>query len=443
MIVISGKCMNVKRALLLLAAVSTLSVAADMTPQEKEVIAGIRQMYAQQMGRQPTAEEEQKMLDRWRAVSMRMAVGAAQINRMGQGGMVPAVTATQAAPVAAAMSEEALAQKLAAQGPAKAGLTMEHVRDGLKIGGTTFLDPEGQIKSFAYDVLSGDLSYTIRSGDSLIYKYLRAGSAAEPVAFASARQSGDGWQVNTVTGKILNGNTVIPLAKGLMVARSGSVFLYEAGKGNQSAAVPDGWVMAPFQRGNVGATHYVMLERASSEVRGTAGGLFGSLKSLGAVVGVNKKEDYALMHLDTGKLHLLNVQSSGKNQAVMSNCRKRNAVVNECATMNTFESLYTDIGRNFGHYFWKADWYATPSGPIAVTMENGVADIYVLDLQSGKKVSVFHRGLGITSVDTVQGPDGKVAIKANWMFEDHKVDDAGKFLYENAAIADAQASVKP
>ena len=383
---------------------------------------------------------------------MNMSVTAARIQALAQGGAgawAPQQQQQQqrlAAPMqsqfSASTTEDALARQLSALGPARGNVPIERMRDGLKIGNTAFLDPEGQVRTYGFDVMTGDVSYSVRNGDALVYKYLRAGSSGDPVPFASARQDGAGWQVSTVTGKNFSGDSVIPLAKGVMVARAGSVFLYEPGKGSRSAVVPDGWNLAQFQRGNVGATRYVMLERSkpASEGKGTVGAFVSSLRSLGAVAGVNRKEDFALMNLETGQMHPLNIQSSGKNQAVMSNCQRRNALVNDCATMNFYESLYTDIGRNFGHYFWKADWYATPSGPLAITMENGVADVYALDLASGKKVTVFHRALGITSVDSHQASDGTVGITAKWMFEDHKVADAAAFLRDNPALGAAPVS---
>ena len=76
---------------------------------------------------------------------------------------------------------------------------------------------------------------------------------------------------------------------------------------------------------------------------------------------------------------------------------------------NSFESLYTDIGRNYGHYYWSVDWYMTPTGPIAVTMENGQKDVFIIDLKSSRKVNAFHRALGISSLDVTQSPTGVVA----------------------------------
>lgn len=424
----------------LLALATGAVAAADTTPQEQATLNAMRQSYIKQAGHPPTAAEERALLDMLRSAA-RMA-GQAGAGMAGQ-----AAPIRQAAPVqgnGAAMSEAALASQLDAMGGAKTRVRIEGARDGLRIDGDSFLDPEGQIRSYAFDPLTGDITYTILTRDAVVYKYLRAGSSADPVTLASAQQVQGGWQVTTVTGKTFSGDAVTPLAKGFMVSRSGSVFRYEPGKNARGVPVPAGWVMAQFQRGNVGATHFILLEREQpapgqgGSALGSLGSIFNQGKALIATAGLGKKEDYALMNLDTGKLYLLNIQVDGKLFTFMSNCRKRSFLVSDCATANTVESLYTaDNDRNYSHYFWKANWYATPTGPIAVTLENGVADVFVLDLESGKKATAFHRGLGLSKFDAGQAPDGTVSVQANLAFDHQQIADAGKFLKEYEPAVEA------
>lgn len=415
--------------------------AADLTDQEQSLLTQIRDSYAKQMGRQPTPEEEQKFLEQYRQSLINANVMAARMKAMaggqGFGGMqlsAPPAVAPVVAPQAT-ISEETLAKQIEALGRGQANLKIESAKDGLKVDGRAILDPEGQIKASAFDVLSGDVTYGISVGDNWVYKFMKAGSNSEPVTFATARFAQGEWQVRTVTGKQLVGTSVTPMARGVMVGRVGSAFRYEPGVGNKSAAVPEGWTLAQFQRGNVGATQFVLLEKVE-EPRGSGSlnSMLGAVSSMGAIMGISKKEDYALMHLGTGKLYPINVQLDGKERTVMSNCRKRNAVINQCSSSYSFESLYSGTGKNWGHYYWKANWYSTPDGPVAVTMENGVSDVYLLNLTTGKKVSAFHRGLGITSFDSIQTPDGKLALAADWMFETHKIDDALTYLRENPDI---------
>jgi hypothetical protein len=431
----------------LLAIAAHAAGAADTTAQEQTALTAMRQSYVKQTGHVPSAAEERAMLEMLRNASRTAAAMAGMAAMANGGGDMPHMAPQQRALPAqqgnsGAITEQALERSLAAMGGAKTRVRIEGARDGLRIDGESFLDPEGQIGGYAFDVLTGDITYTIRTGDGVVFKYLRAGSNADAVTLATAQQLQTGWQVTTVTGKTFSGDAVTPLAKGFMVSRSGSVFRYEPGKSSKGTAVPAGWVMAQFQRGNVGATRFILLEREQPAPGQSAGGLgaLGSIfdqgKALIATAGLGKKEDYALMNLDTGKLYPLNIQVDGKIYTFMSNCRKRSFFVSQCATANSVESLYTaDNDRNYSHYFWKANWYATPTGPIAVTLENGVADVYVLDLESGKKANAFHRGLGLSKFDSGQAPDGSVAIQANLAFDHQQIADAGKFLKESADVA--------
>jgi len=421
----------------LLALAAQAATAADTTPQEQAALNTMRQSYTRQTGHAPSAAEERAMLEMLRNASRTAAALAGDGDGAGQ--MMPQQRALPApqANAGATISEQALERSLAAMGGAKTRVRIEGARDGLRIDGESFLDPEGQIRGYAFDVLTGDITYTIQAGDTVVFKYLRAGTSADAVILATAQRLQTGWQVTTVTGKTFSGDAVTPMAKGFMVSRSGSVFRYEPGKSSRGTPVPAGWVMAQFQRGNVGATRFILLEREqpapgqSASGLGALGGLFDQGKALIATAGLGKKEDYALMNLDTGKLYPLNIQVDGKLYTFMSNCRKRSFLVSNCANANTVESLYTaDNDRNYSHYFWKANWYATPTGPIAVTLENGVADVYVLDLESGKKATAFHRGLGLSKFDSAQAPDGTVAIQANLAFDHQEIADAGKFLKE-------------
>jgi hypothetical protein len=142
--------------------------------------------------------------------------------------------------------------------------------------------------------------------------------------------------------------------------------------------------------------------------------------------------------MGTGKFYPLKVSSAGKQSVELSNCHRQNALVNRCATSTTRESLYSDGHRNPWHYYWCINWFATPAGPLAVSMENGVADVYLLDLEPGKKVLGFHRALGVSQVDAEQSPDGAVTVVAGLGFEQGRIDNAAVFLRDNAPAPDRQ-----
>src|SRR5262249_34677135 len=146
-------------------------------------------------------------------------------------------------------------------------------------------------------------------------------------------------------------------------------------------------------------TGYVLIEKDASQP-GEERGL-GSLKSL--INPFAKKEDFALYGLSSTRLYPLDIPASAKNVTVGSNCRKVNAVINKCATGTRLESLYQPNGlRNDGHYYWRVMWVNTPSGPLAAALENDLAALNLIELNTGKKVVGLSRKLGISGFDVKQ-----------------------------------------
>ncbi|TXI99363.1 MAG: hypothetical protein E6Q31_07330 [Aquabacterium sp.] len=452
---------------LLISASIGSAFAVDRTPQEAAALEVMRQNYIRVTGSVPTPEDEQKMLSEWKATVIRDTArmsatstatqstpsvspnaqfnlpvgGASGIQKMMQAAMQRAQNGSAAVPVAATisapvvMSDADLLKNISGKhAPTKVQISAR--RDGLMINGRVFADPEGRMTTYAYDVVSGDVTYQIATAGGFVFKFFNPSTGVEPVVIGSASGTGSGLQVSLVNGSTLGGDSVIPMPKGLIVARGANLFVYEPGKTIQTVSLPDGWALAQFQRGSVGATRTILLENASalsqSKDRSGLGSLISSAQSLGQMLGTNKKEDYAFMNIDSGNLIKLNISVEGKTQTVMSNCRRRNSFVNECATATSFESLYAPDGsRNKLHYFWQINWYQTPSGPIGIAQEGGLVDVSAIDLNTGKRVTLFHRAMGITSIDTYQSGDGLVTVSANWMFQDHVINDVAGFLASN------------
>lgn len=354
------------------------------------------------------------------------------LQRMGRVGVsTPNAANPPASPIApSAETEASLNEKILAFPAKDRELKFEDRKDGFSVNGQPFMDAEGRITKYSFDVLTGDVTYLVQTGgNSYIVKYVRAGSNMEGVTIGNATSMTSGWQVQTVTGKKMAGELLTVLPKGILVARDSAAFKYSPGSGVQNIAVPQCHIIAPFQHGNVGATDFVLLEKEDENKGSATGGLFGSLKAMGSVLGVNKKEDYALLSIKDGKMFLLNIASNGKDVHSYSNCRRQNNAVNNCATITNQEALYDNNGdRNTRHYFWRTNWFNTVSGPIAVAMENGVTDVTITDLTTGKKVIAFTRGMGILKFDASQEPSGKVKIVAQLGLGSETIDDALAFM---------------
>ena len=328
------------------------------------------------------------------------------------------------------VTEEQVAREIASWRKLNAPLTIRGRRDGFDVNGRPVLDPEGVIFSYAYDVTTGAITYAVRASRGIKIKTIAGIPNAQPLVLASGNQGNSGWELQTATGQQLSGSTLSILSDGFLVGRSSSAFRYQAGKGVQSIAVPDGYSITPLQRGNVGATGFILLEKEGA----TGGsdplsGLFSSVKAIGSIVGVNKKEDYFLMNIANGKLYPLNIAADGKQVTLMSQCRRVNWAVSECQKAQSFESTYgTDGLKNNSHYYWLVNWTGSPTGPVAFTLEDGLAKLYITDLTTGRKALAFDRSFGIADWNIDQSGDGKVALKAKLAFEWKEIPDAVGFL---------------
>lgn len=388
---------KLKVAGLALLAFSGLATAQNYTPaqmQQLQQMQQMQEMIRQRMGLSPTPAAE-------------------PVNQ------APAATET----------EVTLAEKLNAFPAKTADIKFEDRKDGFSVNGQPFMDAEGRISKYAFDVMTADVTYLVQTKDnSYTIKYVRAGSTMESINIGFASSGTNGWQVQTVTGKKLAGELLTVLPKGVLISRDAAAFKYTPGTGVNNIAIPQGYITAPFQHGNVGATDFVLLEKVEDKESAT-GGLFSSLKAMGNVLGINKKEDYALLSIKDGKMHLLNIAANGKDVKSYSNCRKENNFVNKCDSMTSQEALYEKNGdRNTRHYYWRTNWFNTTAGPIAIAMENGVSDVTITDLTSGKKVVGFNRGMGILKFDANQDASGKVKVVAQLGFETQTIEDALVFL---------------
>jgi hypothetical protein len=348
---------------------------ATLTPQEANVLTALKKQFNTVMGREPTEEEQKKMLDQWRANMMNTMAKIGAIQSMAQN---PSATVTQSAPsvlqavppitntqavnqnqnVAVTSSSQVINQSptpaytnqsldqktresdflktISSNNPLKP-LEIVGLRDGIRINNVNFVDPEGKMTAYSYDVTTGDITYQIAapSKNSFVFKYFNPGKQVDPIVIATAQTSGNGLQVTTSSGAVMSGQGVAPMSKGIIVYRGNTLFVYEAGVGVKSSGIPDGWFVAQFQRGNVGATRHILIQNLSALTnmrdKGGIGGFIGSTMALASSLGISKKEDFALLNIDDGSMVKFDISVEGTSQMILTNCQKRNSYFNECA----------------------------------------------------------------------------------------------------------------
>lgn len=404
---------------------------SEWTPMEQSFVAQARDAYARQ-GLPFTDDQASVAVRNMRAriAGITGQIGALQLLAGGRAPM-PETGGFDPRALAVTIDETRLGERVAAFPEPSARARITGRRDGFDVDGRPFLDAEGSITMHAHSMRTGYITYAARAGSGYVIKTWRVGSDMEPVTIARATLSANGWDVQTETGKRLAGAALTMAPLGFMVAREASAFRYVPGKGVEAIAVPDGYVLASMQRGDIGGTGFVLLEREQATgARGdSAGQLLSTFKALGSSLGMTRKEDYALMDTRDGRLFPLNVSAEGKLVNRYADCVKRNRLVNECASVHSFASLYDNMGmRNNRHYYWRVQWLASDVGPVAISHENGVRDVVITDLTTGKRVTAFSRGLGIVGFDVEQDISGVIRLSADWSFQKHEIPDVLAYL---------------
>jgi len=349
-----------------------------------------------------------------------------------QNGYTPQAAATPAT-AAPPRSDADLAAAFDVFPALASGVQFERFRDGFAINGRRYIDPEGKITSYGFDAQSGDFTYLAEtSSGEYVLKSGRALASAEPVTIATARKQGAQWQVSTVTGKKFTGYRLIPSSRGFVIARDNTGFRFVPGRGTTNIVAPEAFTIAALQNGDIANTGYILLERtpeSNGQANNSLGSLFNAVKSLGSVVGVGKKEDYALLNIESNRSVPVNVSLEDKQVQVMSACRQRNMLIAQCDKMDSYDSVFQPNGtRNMSHYFWRINWFNVPGRPILVSQEGGLSKVSATDLNSGKKVILFERALGIASFAATQQANGKISVTAQMGFSSETRDDVAALL---------------
>ncbi|HEY0954973.1 MAG TPA: hypothetical protein VGE36_09470 [Roseateles sp.] len=386
-----------------------------------------------QRGQTMSPEQELSMRLKIRETAARMQ----NLSSGGAGLAAPPPAVPGALPMAAAAvapqptrGTAELAQQIAAL-PAPQAVQFEPRKDGFVINGQLMVDPEGKVGRAAVDPLTGDFAYLVQRMDgSQVLKRGRGTAAPLTVGQINARPGQ--WMVQTVDGQTLAGDGLVLSSQGALVLRAASAFEFRPGQPLRTIAIPSGWTPVPLQRGDVASTRTLLLEKdtsgqpAKDSLVGSVTGLFSLAKR---VVGAEEPNDYALLHLDSGMLTTLTMSLDDKQVTRYSDCRRQNAVVNRCNSATSYESLWNPDGspNNF-HYFWQAQWFNTPSGPVAVVRQGSTKEVRLFDLATGKQVVAFRRPMGIAKHSAELTPEGKLRVTAQLAFTSYALEDARALL---------------
>jgi hypothetical protein len=341
----------------------------------------------------------------------------------------PELAKTNPEPTEKALTEDTLSQKISSRPKLAEPVVFKKQKDGFDVNGQRFVDPEGRIGLYGFDSLTGDVTYIAQAanrGEYLI-KNVRVNSGQPAITIARARETGNGWNIVTETGKTISGSNILPGSQGFLVTRTegGSAFLYVPGKDIKNITIPQGYQAAAFQNGDVSSTRYMLIEKLPTGGDKT----IESIKALGSLIGVTKKDDYALLDIDSGLPLFVNIASDGKESTVYSDCSRRtkNSLVNLCKTATSYETLYdpkTGLP-NFTHYYWRLYWYKTPDERrVVISQQGGLSNISIVNMDTGSSSTLFERLMGIAGFSSSLTANGKIEVIAKMGFTRERIDDA-------------------
>ncbi|WP_449446575.1 hypothetical protein [Thermomonas brevis] len=404
-------------ALLLLSNPVFAQESPQITPQQAQMLKQMKNGFRQSMGRDPTAEEEQQFLAAMGNTQIKLlgaiaGLTSAQFDRTpaGQPNPMPApVSAPSPAAAPSTANTPSNGALLALMQSANADgnfAIFERKSDGFSINGQPFIDPDGKILDFGADAATGLVTYLVDDGaGAALVKLYNAKAKGHPIVAGRLRANGNRSTFEGVDGQTAGGETIVPMSRGLLVTRDESIVLVDWETGVSAKSLPEGFHAAAYQNGDVAGTRNILLERTRNP--SPLGG-YGSLKEL---FGKSDASDYAFYNLDTGNLVSLQF-TRGKNEATFDTPAGR----------ITRESIREEDGRpNYSHYYWSINWTNSKHGPLAVAIEKGLQDLNLIDLQTGTKHNVVHRGAGIQRFELVQLSDGDFEIRGGWSFKDHPI----------------------
>lgn len=308
--------------------------------------------------------------------------------------------------------------------------------DGFKANGRQIISPYGRVITHSGDPESGRVVYFIETGkNQLRVEMLQAFAPQQTVLLGTLIQNGYNWSFTSVTGQQMAGDKPNPTSEGVLMSRSKAGFHYVAGKGIESFSVPDGFHIASFQPGEIGATAYLLLERdAGNKSDNPIAGLVGMGKSVGNLFGVTEIQDYVMFNIKSGKSTPLNLSLDDKETVQLTGCVKRNNYINECSGANSYTSIWdSNGGRNRSHPYWRLKWLKSSVGPVLITTDGAMqTKIVVVDLERDKRYLAFSRVLGINEFNVNRNANGQIQLEAQLGFSHQSIDDLDRWL-ANAA----------
>jgi hypothetical protein len=213
-------------------------------------------------------------------------------------------------------------------------------------------------------------------------------AVAEDIGFLD-RSGADVWTYTDKSGNSYSGNVLVLGSRGVLLSRSNKVLVYLAPEHPPRAIeVPEGFGLAPFQKGDISFTQHVLLMRELQP------------KVVWGVTVANNNREHLMAQL--------------------------NVVTGDLTTTFHMRLYRNKPDEETLKYFYFL--FGTAQGPLQVAMEDGRQRVVVRNLATNAMRVAFEREAGISLFKVERRKDGVIRVDAGVGFHDEHLEDVEKFL---------------
>lgn len=274
------------------------------------------------------------------------------------------------------ISSEDFHRKIQSLSQSSSSAILEKTEFGFSIDGENYIDQDGKIEEVMFNQRTGFINYLVhKANEDYLIKILKVGSNIEPFITAKVNFTKDVWHVTTLSKESFSGKTLILGSKGFLLADNhNKVVFFDYTTGIHYINLPSEYQISKFQNGDVSDTNLILLRHLSIENIKNSNILLSLLTVVKTFLDIDTHYNYYLFNIDTQNLKFVNISSDG---SFGRTCTKYSGRWNDrtCVqSKNHFSPISSSI-----------EWMDSQVGTIVVTLENDSTQIYVTNIQTGKR----------------------------------------------------------
>ncbi len=264
------------------------------------------------------------------------------------------------------ISLEEFHKKMKNQEKFSAPVIFEKTEHGFSINGKAYKDEDGDIEDVGFNKATGFVSYLIHiKDDEYAIKSLQVLSNEKAFTVAQVKQMNNIWYITSCMNETLHGKRLILGSKGfVLVQENEDVLLYDYLSEIKTIHIQAGYQISSYQNGDISDSK-IILTQSSKILSG-----FNICDYFKSTADLN----YHLTNLDTNRSFDMNISHDGSPSKI---CTKYMGRWNNPKCVQ-YKERRTPLSTSI-------EWIYSPSGVIAITLENSMQQIYMTNLTTNKK----------------------------------------------------------